>query len=85
MELLLHTLLLYMLGFDPRELGKLTVSLLLTQLTFILWTLSFSDEAIEKFATTGVLDLLILQVSAALREKVVRVALETLQVGSRAC
>lgn len=51
------------------------------QLTFILWTLSFSDEAIEKFATTGVLDLLILQVSAALREKVVRVALETLQVG----
>ncbi|GAB9470594.1 hypothetical protein Gpo141_00007835 [Globisporangium polare] len=49
------------------------------ELTFILWTLSFSDEAIEKFATTGVLDLLILQVSAALREKVVRVALETLQ------
>lgn len=51
------------------------------QLTFILWTLSFSDDAIEKFATTGVLDLLILQVSAAPREKVVRVALETLQVG----
>ncbi|KAF1318525.1 V-type proton atpase subunit h, partial [Globisporangium splendens] len=49
------------------------------ELTFILWTLSFSDEAIEKFATTGVLGLLIQQVSAAPREKVVRVALETLQ------
>lgn len=50
------------------------------QLTFILWTLSFNDDAIEKFAITGVLDLLIQQVSAAPREKVVRVALETLQV-----
>ncbi|TYZ58974.1 hypothetical protein PybrP1_011758 [[Pythium] brassicae (nom. inval.)] len=49
------------------------------ELTFILWTLSFSDDAVEKFATTGVLDLLIQQVSAAPREKVVRVALETLQ------
>ncbi|TMW64385.1 hypothetical protein Poli38472_013007 [Pythium oligandrum] len=49
------------------------------ELTFILWTLSFSEEAMDKFVTANALDALIQQVVAAPREKVVRVALETLQ------
>ena len=50
------------------------------QLTFILWTLAFCDEALEKFAAANALDAIVLQVAAAPREKVVRVALEALQV-----
>jgi hypothetical protein len=50
------------------------------QLTFILWTLAFCDEAMEKFVAAKALDAIVLQVAAAPREKVVRVALEALQV-----
>ncbi|CAI5735954.1 unnamed protein product [Hyaloperonospora brassicae] len=49
------------------------------ELTFILWTLAFCDDALEKFAAANALDAIVLQVAAAPREKVVRVALEALQ------
>lgn len=49
------------------------------ELTFILWTLSFCEDALDKFVTTNAVDVLIQEVVAAPREKVVRVALETLQ------
>nr|CCA18464.1 Vtype proton ATPase subunit H putative [Albugo laibachii Nc14] len=49
------------------------------ELIFILWTLSFSEDAIEQFNLTNILDILIQQVTMAPREKVVRVALETLK------
>lgn len=49
------------------------------ELTFILWTLAFCDEAMEKFVAAKALDAIVLQVAAAPREKVVRVALEALQ------
>ncbi|RLN36689.1 hypothetical protein BBJ28_00021212 [Nothophytophthora sp. Chile5] len=49
------------------------------ELTFILWTLTFCHEAIEKFAAMKALDVVVLQVTSAPREKVVRVALEALQ------
>ncbi|GLE00746.1 hypothetical protein PINS_up009534 [Pythium insidiosum] len=49
------------------------------ELTFLLWTLSFCDEAMDKFVSSGALDVLIQQIVSAPREKVVRVALETLQ------
>lgn len=52
----------------------------LLQLTFVLWTLAFCDEAMEKFVAAKALDTIVLQVAAAPREKVVRVALEALQV-----
>lgn len=50
------------------------------QLTFILWTLTFCNEAIDKFVSSNALDVLVQLVVAAPREKVVRVALEALQV-----
>lgn len=50
------------------------------QLTFILWALSFCEGALEMFVSSNALDALLQQVTAAPREKVVRVALETLQV-----
>ncbi|RHY13782.1 hypothetical protein B5M09_007756 [Aphanomyces astaci] len=46
---------------------------------FCLWTLSFSEEAVDAFGTSGAISALIQQVVAAPREKVVRVALEALQ------
>ncbi|KAL3671219.1 hypothetical protein V7S43_003151 [Phytophthora oleae] len=49
------------------------------ELTFILWTLAFCDEAMEKFVAAKALDAIVQQVAAAPREKVVRVALEALQ------
>ncbi|KAH7474260.1 hypothetical protein PRIC1_013609 [Phytophthora ramorum] len=49
------------------------------ELTFILWTLAFCNEAMEKFVAAKALDAIVLQVAAAPREKVVRVALEALQ------
>ncbi|TDH68042.1 hypothetical protein CCR75_008639 [Bremia lactucae] len=49
------------------------------ELTFILWTLAFCDEAVEKFVAAKALDALVQQIAAAPREKVVRVALEALQ------
>ncbi|KAG7401534.1 V-type proton ATPase subunit H [Phytophthora boehmeriae] len=49
------------------------------ELTFILWTLAFCEEAMEKFVAAKALDAIVLQVAAAPREKVVRVALEALQ------
>ncbi|OWZ12621.1 V-type proton ATPase subunit H [Phytophthora megakarya] len=49
------------------------------ELTFILWTLAFCDEALEKFVAAKALDAIVQQVAAAPREKVVRVALEALQ------
>ncbi|CAH0474282.1 unnamed protein product [Peronospora belbahrii] len=49
------------------------------ELTFILWTLAFCDEAMETFVAANALDVIVLQVAAAPREKVVRVALEALQ------
>ncbi len=54
------------------------------ELIFVLWTLSFCADAVEKFISTGALEVLIQQIVAAPREKVVRVALETLQVSWRA-
>jgi V-type H+-transporting ATPase subunit H len=50
------------------------------ELIFVLWALSFCEDAYEKFSVSGALDVLIQQVVVASREKVVRVALETLQV-----
>ncbi|RLO12183.1 hypothetical protein DYB28_013737, partial [Aphanomyces astaci] len=49
------------------------------EVCFCLWTLSFSEEAIDAFGTSGAISALIQQVVAAPREKVVRVALEALQ------
>jgi V-type H+-transporting ATPase subunit H len=49
-------------------------------LTFILWTLTFCTEALDKFVESNALDVLVQLVNAAPREKVVRVALEALQV-----
>lgn len=51
-----------------------------SQLTFILWTLTYCAEAIDKFVESNALDVLVQLVTAAPREKVVRVALEALQV-----
>ncbi|CAI5724334.1 unnamed protein product [Peronospora destructor] len=50
------------------------------ELTFILWTLAFCNQAMEMFVAANALDVIVLQVAAAPREKVVRVALEALQV-----
>ena len=50
------------------------------ELSFCLWTLSFTEEAIDKFGSSGAIAALIQQVVAAPREKVVRVALEALYV-----
>ncbi|ETW01555.1 hypothetical protein H310_06210 [Aphanomyces invadans] len=49
------------------------------EVCFCLWTLSFSDEAIEAFGSSGAITALIQQVVAAPREKVVRVSLEALE------
>ncbi|CAI5743376.1 unnamed protein product [Peronospora destructor] len=49
------------------------------ELTFILWTLAFCNQAMEMFVAANALDAIVLQVAAAPREKVVRVALEALQ------
>ncbi|KAI9914427.1 hypothetical protein PsorP6_007806 [Peronosclerospora sorghi] len=49
------------------------------ELIFILWTLAFCDDAMEKFVAAKALDAIVLQVAAAPREKIVRVALEALQ------
>lgn len=62
----------------------LTRRCFLSQLTFILWTLTFCNEALDKFVESNALDVLVQLVTAAPREKVVRVALEALQV-RRSC
>ena len=67
-------------GLFETMLRMVSISCNLLQLTFILWTLAFCDEALEKFAAANALDAIVLQVAAAPREKVVRVALEALQV-----
>ncbi|KAF0696601.1 Aste57867_12671 [Aphanomyces stellatus] len=49
------------------------------EVSFCLWTLSFTSEAVDVFGSSGAITALIQQVVAAPREKVVRVSLEALQ------
>uniref|UniRef100_M4BUC0 ATPase V1 complex subunit H C-terminal domain-containing protein n=1 Tax=Hyaloperonospora arabidopsidis (strain Emoy2) TaxID=559515 RepID=M4BUC0_HYAAE len=65
---------------DPNRANITRAAAASLMLTFILWTLAFCDEALEKFAAANALDAIVLQVAAAPREKVVRVALEALQL-----
>uniref|UniRef100_A0A7S2SKW2 V-type proton ATPase subunit H n=1 Tax=Rhizochromulina marina TaxID=1034831 RepID=A0A7S2SKW2_9STRA len=52
---------------------------LLYEVTFCLWTLSFCDEVQSDFTMHGAVSVLVEQVTAAPREKVVRVSLATLR------